>query len=72
MQVLTDMLPAKLYGLFIAMPFGPMSLMCVHRTMAVGLSFGLASGMGALGHERDASKEQTVMLDRILFSLASA
>jgi threonine/homoserine/homoserine lactone efflux protein len=46
-QLLADMLPAAMLGLFIAMPFGPICLMCVQRTLALGISFGIASGMGA-------------------------
>jgi threonine/homoserine/homoserine lactone efflux protein len=34
-------------GLFIAIPFGPICLMCVQRTLALGIWFGIASGMGA-------------------------
>jgi threonine/homoserine/homoserine lactone efflux protein len=41
------MLPAATLGLFIAMPFGPIGLMCVQRTLASGVRFGIASGMGA-------------------------
>jgi threonine/homoserine/homoserine lactone efflux protein len=46
-QLLADMLPAAMLGLFIAMPFGPVCLMCVQRTLALGIWFGIASGMGA-------------------------
>jgi threonine/homoserine/homoserine lactone efflux protein len=46
-QLLADMLPAAMLGLFVAIPFGPVCLMCVQRTLALGLWFGLASGMGA-------------------------
>jgi len=46
-QLLADMLPAAMLGLFIAMPFGPICLMCVQRTLALGIWFGIASGMGA-------------------------
>jgi threonine/homoserine/homoserine lactone efflux protein len=46
-QLLADMLPAVMLGLFIAMPFGPVCLMCVQRTLALGIWFGIASGMGA-------------------------
>jgi threonine/homoserine/homoserine lactone efflux protein len=41
------MLPAAMLGLFIAIPFGPICLMCVQRTLALGIWFGIASGMGA-------------------------
>lgn len=34
-------------GLFIAIPFGPICLVCVQRTLALGIWFGIASGMGA-------------------------
>ena len=46
-QLLADMPPAAMLGLFIAMPFGPICLMCVQRTLALGIWFGIASGMGA-------------------------
>jgi threonine/homoserine/homoserine lactone efflux protein len=45
--LLADMLPAAMLGLFIAIPFGPICLMCVQRTLALGIWFGIASGMGA-------------------------
>jgi len=44
---LADLLPAAMLGLFIAIPFGPVCLMCVQRTLALGIWFGIASGMGA-------------------------
>jgi len=47
MQLLADALPAAMLGLFIAIPFGPICLMCVQRTLALGIWFGIASGMGA-------------------------
>jgi threonine/homoserine/homoserine lactone efflux protein len=46
-QLLADMMPAAMLGLFIAIPFGPIGLMCVERTLASGVWFGIASGMGA-------------------------
>jgi threonine/homoserine/homoserine lactone efflux protein len=46
-QLLADMLPAAMLGLFIAIPFGPICLICVQRTLALGLWFGIVSGMGA-------------------------
>ncbi|MGK9171078.1 LysE family translocator [Inquilinus limosus] len=46
-QLLADMLPAATLGLFIAIPVGPVCLMCVQRTLALGIWFGIASGMGA-------------------------
>jgi threonine/homoserine/homoserine lactone efflux protein len=45
--LLADLLPAAMLGLFIAIPFGPICLMCVQRTLALGIWFGIASGMGA-------------------------
>jgi threonine/homoserine/homoserine lactone efflux protein len=45
--LLADMLPAAMLGLCIAIPFGPICLMCVQRTLALGIWFGIASGMGA-------------------------
>ena len=47
MQLLADMLPAAMLGLLIAIPFGPIGLMCVERTLAFGVWFGVASGIGA-------------------------
>ena len=50
--LLTDKLPAAMLGFFIAIPFGAACLMCVQRTLALGIWFGVASGMGAaVGHE---------------------
>jgi threonine/homoserine/homoserine lactone efflux protein len=46
-RIVADMLPAAMLGLFIAIPFGPVCLMCVQRTLALGIWFGIASGMGA-------------------------
>jgi threonine/homoserine/homoserine lactone efflux protein len=46
-QLLADMLPAAMLGLVIAIPFGPICLMCVQRTLALGIWFGIATGMGA-------------------------
>jgi threonine/homoserine/homoserine lactone efflux protein len=46
-RLAADMLPAAMLGLFIAIPFGPICLMCVQRTLALGIWFGIASGMGA-------------------------
>ena len=34
--LLADMLPAAMLGLFIAIPFGPICLMCVQRTLGIG------------------------------------
>jgi Putative threonine efflux protein len=38
---------AMLIGLSIAAPVGPVSLLCIRRTLTDGLAAGLASGMGA-------------------------
>jgi threonine/homoserine/homoserine lactone efflux protein len=46
-QLLADMLPAAVLGLFIAIPFGPICVMCVQQTLAFGIRFGIASGIGA-------------------------
>lgn len=46
-QLLAEVLPAAMLGLFIAIPFGPVCLMCVQRTLALGIWFGIASGLGA-------------------------
>jgi threonine/homoserine/homoserine lactone efflux protein len=46
-QLLAEVLAAAMLGLFIAIPFGPICLMCVQRTLALGIWFGIASGMGA-------------------------
>ena len=46
-HVLADMLPAAMLGFLIAIPFGPIGLMCVQRTLTLGIWFGVASGMGA-------------------------
>lgn len=34
-------------GLSVALPFGPMSLVCVQRSIADGVRYGLVTGMGA-------------------------
>ncbi|MCA6119176.1 hypothetical protein J6524_30485 [Bradyrhizobium sp. WSM 1738] len=44
---IAHLLPAAALGLFVAIPFGPIGLMCVQRTLAFGSWFGVASGMGA-------------------------
>jgi hypothetical protein len=49
-QLPADVLPAAMLGLFIAIPFGPICLMCVQRTLAFGIWFGIASSMGLRSH----------------------
>jgi threonine/homoserine/homoserine lactone efflux protein len=44
---IAHLLPAMALGLCVAIPFGPIGLMCVQRTLAFGVWFGIASGMGA-------------------------
>jgi threonine/homoserine/homoserine lactone efflux protein len=44
---IAHLLPAVALGLCVAIPFGPIALMCVQRTLAFGVRFGIASGMGA-------------------------
>jgi threonine/homoserine/homoserine lactone efflux protein len=44
---IAHLLPAAALGLCVAIPFGPIGLMCVQRTLAFGIWCGLASGMGA-------------------------
>jgi threonine/homoserine/homoserine lactone efflux protein len=44
---IAHLLPAVALGLCVAIPFGPIGLMCVQRTLAFGVWFGIASGMGA-------------------------
>lgn len=44
---IAHLLPAAALGLCVAIPFGPIGLMCVQRTLASGIWFGIASGMGA-------------------------
>jgi hypothetical protein len=41
-QLLADIPPTVMLGLFIAIPFGPISLVCVQRTPALGIWFGIA------------------------------
>ena len=36
-----------LAGLSIAVPVGPMSLLCIQRTLASGMRVGLCTGLGA-------------------------
>ncbi|MGY3617968.1 LysE family translocator [Bradyrhizobium sp. USDA 10063] len=45
---IAHLLPAAALGLCVAIPFGPVGLMCVQRTLAFGVWFGIASGMGAV------------------------
>jgi threonine/homoserine/homoserine lactone efflux protein len=44
---IADLLSAVALGLCIAIPFGPIGLLCVERTLAFGIWSGIASGMGA-------------------------
>lgn len=44
---IAHLLPAVALGLCVAIPFGPIGLMCVQRTLAFGIWFGIASAMGA-------------------------
>lgn len=46
-ELLAEALPAATLGLVVAMPFGPVCLLCVQRTLASGIRFGIASGAGA-------------------------
>ncbi|WP_213287897.1 hypothetical protein [Bradyrhizobium sp. sGM-13] len=47
MSFIGHLLPAAALGLFVAIPFGPIGLICVQRTLAFGIWTGVASGMGA-------------------------
>ena len=47
MPFIADLLSAVALGLCIAIPFGPIGLICVERTLAFGIWSGIASGMGA-------------------------
>ena len=47
MTFIAHLLPAVALGLCVAIPFGPIGLMCVQRTLAFGIRIGVASGMGA-------------------------
>jgi threonine/homoserine/homoserine lactone efflux protein len=44
---LAHLLPAVALGVCVAIPFGPIGLTCVQRTLAFGIWPGIASGMGA-------------------------
>ena len=44
---IAHLLQAAALGLCVAIPFGPIGLMCVQRTLAFGIRFGIASAMGA-------------------------
>ena len=44
---IAHLLPGVALGLCVAIPFGPIGVMCVQRTLAFGVWFGIASGMGA-------------------------
>jgi threonine/homoserine/homoserine lactone efflux protein len=44
---ISHLLPAVALGLCVAIPFGPIGLICVQRTLAFGIWLGIASGMGA-------------------------
>ena len=44
---IAHLLQAAALGLCVAVPFGPVGLMCVQRTLAFGIRFGIASAMGA-------------------------
>ena len=44
---IAHLLQAAALGLCVAIPFGPVGLMCVQRTLAFGIRFGIASAMGA-------------------------
>ena len=46
-SLIPHLLPAVALGLCVAIPFGPIGLMCVQRTLAFGIWIGVASGMGA-------------------------
>jgi threonine/homoserine/homoserine lactone efflux protein len=46
-QLAADIPSAAMVGLLVAIPFGPICLICVQRTLASGVWFGIASGLGA-------------------------
>jgi threonine/homoserine/homoserine lactone efflux protein len=45
--VISSLLSGTLLGLSVAVPFGPVSLVCVQRTLLNGIRHGIASGVGA-------------------------
>jgi threonine/homoserine/homoserine lactone efflux protein len=44
---LTTFLAGIAAGLFVAVPIGPMGVLCIQRTLTFGLAAGLATGLGA-------------------------
>src|SRR5215218_6813393 len=44
---LTTFLAGIAAGLFVAVPIGPMGVLCIQRTLAFGLVAGLVTGLGA-------------------------
>ena len=52
---LTTFLAGVGAGLFVAVPIGPMGVLCIQRTLTFGLAAGLATGLGAAIAFRSAS-----------------
>jgi threonine/homoserine/homoserine lactone efflux protein len=46
-MLITPIIPGIMVGLSVAMPFGPVSLFCVQRSMLAGWGAGLLAGLGA-------------------------
>jgi hypothetical protein len=45
--LLADMLPAAMLGLLVAIPFGPICLVCVQRTLALGITCPVIASRGS-------------------------
>src|SRR6266446_1568293 len=43
----SELLDGLAIGFAVAVPFGPISLICVQRALTEGISFAIASGLGA-------------------------
>ena len=46
-QLLIDLIKGAIVGVIIALPLGPVGVLCVRRTLFQGPSFGFVSGLGA-------------------------
>lgn len=68
----TSLLTGMLVGLSVAMPIGPMGLLCIQRTLASGPRVGICTGLGAATMNTVHAAVIIAGLDRLAPHMASA
>ena len=68
---MSSLLAGAFLGLAVAVPIGPMGLLCIERTLALGIKAGLATG-AAISRQwlSDHSRPISALLAVVLFTLA--